>query len=151
MNIYNIKESAIHETSGVSFNIYLSGCKGYCKGCHSKHTWDFNSGSTLVIEDLIEYMKGLKSFTFDHICILGGEPLDHPSKELCSLLEKIKTTFPEKYLWLYTHFEKEDVDPAILEILDFIKIGKFIPEANEANEQYGVFLASDNQRILKLK
>jgi len=52
MNIYSIKNSSIHETDKLSLNIYISGCHGYCKGCHSDHTWDFNSGSELVLEDL---------------------------------------------------------------------------------------------------
>lgn len=151
MNIYNIKKGAINETSGISINIYLSGCHGYCKGCHSAHTWDFNAGSPLIIEDLIAYLKAEKPFTFDHICILGGEPLDHPEDELIELFEVIRLNFPKKPLWLYTHHFLEDVSDNILENLDYIKTGRYIKELPEAEEQHGVFLASRNQIIFKLE
>ncbi len=150
MNIYNIKESALNETSGISFNIYLSGCHGYCEGCHSDHTWDFTSGSALVPHDLIDYMFTLSDYTFDHICILGGEPLDQPIDDLVELLKLLKVNFPEKKLWLYTHFEKREVDKRILSCLDFLKTGKYEKSLEPAKEQYGVFLASKNQRIYKL-
>lgn len=151
MNIYGIKEGALNETSGLSFNIYLSGCRGYCEGCHSDHTWDFNSGSELIVCDLTDYMHTLRGFTFDHICILGGEPLDQPTEELVHLLSELEIEFPEKSLWLYTHFEKEEVPEDILNCLDYIKTGKFIPNVEPAPEQYGVCLASYNQKIHKLR
>lgn len=153
MNIYNIKESSIHETSGLSLNIYLSGCGGYCDNCHSQHTWDFNSGSKLDNLELVDYLHHVKDFTFDHICILGGEPLDQPKEELVELLSRLKANFPNKPLWLYTHFELEDLeeDKEILDRLDYIKTGKYEKDLPEAKEQYGVFLASENQVIHKLR
>lgn len=150
MNIYNIKEGALNETSGISFNIYLSGCNGYCDGCHSDHTWDFKGGSELVLPDLINYIDNIKSFTFDHICILGGEPLDQDENELNQLLWLLKEHYPTKPLWLYTHFELEEVNPVFLKHLDYIKTGKYIIGLPEAKEQFGVFLASNNQKITKI-
>lgn len=151
MNIYNIKEGAMNETTGISLNIYLSGCKGYCPGCHSDHTWDFTAGSKLEVQDLINYISDLKSFTFDHLCVLGGEPLDNPITEVVELLSSLKSSFPDKPLWLYTHFELEKVDKKVISILDYIKTGMFIPNIPEAKEQFGVFLSGDNQIIHKLK
>ena len=151
MNIYGIKESALNETSGISFNIYLSGCNGYCSGCHSDHTWDFNSGLVLDFDNLVNYMKGYGEHKFDHICILGGEPLDQPVGELNELLQKFKDTFPNKPLWLYTHFELDEVDKTTLDKLDYIKTGKYEKDLPEAEEQYGVFLVSNNQKIYKLR
>jgi anaerobic ribonucleoside-triphosphate reductase activating protein len=151
MNVYAVKEFSLHETSGISFNVYLSGCHGYCEGCHSDHTWDFNSGSYLDVGDLVAYMKEYGEHKFDHICILGGEPLDQPVNELRGLLIRLRWEFPEKPLWLYTHFELDEVAPSILEHLDFIKTGKYEKDLPEAQEQYGVFLVSSNQKVHKLK
>ena len=114
MNIYNIKESSIHETNGLSFNIYLRGWKGYCIDCHSDHTWDFNSGSKLIVSELISYMNTIESFKFDNICILGGEPLDQSLEELVFLLEELKINFKDKPLWLYTNFELNKVPQKLL-------------------------------------
>lgn len=152
MNIYNIKEAALNETSGISFNIYLSGCKGYCPGCHSDHTWDFSAGSLLNNNDLVEYIKDIPDYKFDHICILGGEPLDNPKTEVIELLKTLRKTFSNKPLWLYTHFELEEVDPDILDELDYIKTGDFRIDIDPPEKDYfGVFLASHNQKIHKLK
>ena len=151
MNIYNIKNMSMNETSGISLNIYLSGCKGHCgQACHSKHTWNFNAGSELVIEDLITYLKDIPAFRFDHICILGGEPLDQPEKELLELLSIIKENFPSKPLWLYTQYKLGQVSCKITDKLDYIKTGKYLPKREPAKEQCGVFLASNNQVIYKL-
>lgn len=95
-------------------------------------------------------MKGIKDFTFDHICILGGEPLDQDEDELVVLFEHLKKFFPNKPLWLYTHFELEDVSPNIIRYLDYIKTGKYEKHLETAPEQYGVYLASSNQVIHKL-
>jgi organic radical activating enzyme len=95
-------------------------------------------------------MKNLREFTFDHVCILGGEPLDQDEDELNQLLWAIKHNFPTKPLWLYTHFEIEEVNKVFLTKLDYIKTGKYLVDRKPAPEYYGVFLASDNQRIHKL-
>jgi organic radical activating enzyme len=95
-------------------------------------------------------MKTLREFTFDHICILGGEPLDQDEDELNQLLWALKHNFPDKPLWLYTHFEIEEVDKVFLSKLDYLKTGEYKSERKPAPEYYGVFLASDNQKIHKL-
>ena len=150
MNIYSIKESSLHETSGISVNIYISGCLGYCSGCHSDHTWDCNAGEPLTVEDVVERLKEIPSYKFDHICILGGEPLDQPVESLMELLKALRMAF-NKPLWLYTHFELEEVAESILDELDYIKTGEFILGLEPAKEQYGVFLVGENQVIHKLK
>lgn len=150
MNIYNIKKSSLSETDGISLNIYLSGCHGHCEGCHSDHTWDFNGGSKLNNNDLVAFIKEQKDFTFDNICILGGEPLDQPLDELAILLQRLKEEFPSKPLWLYTSFRFMQVPSEIKESIDYLKTGKYLMKRPAAKEQYGVFLASNNQVIHKL-
>ena len=149
MNLYAVKEYSLGETSGISFNIYLSGCNGCCRGCHSDHTWDFNSGNELNLPDLVYYMHKYGEHKFDHICILGGEPLDQPFNEVKALLDILREEFPDKKLWLYTHFEINEINVDILERLDYIKTVKFEKDLPEAEEQFGVFLVSNNQKIYK--
>lgn len=151
MNLYNIKKSSINETNGVSLNLYLSGCHGYCPGCHSDHTWDFNSGEELIISSLVNYINDIPSFQFDNICVLGGEPLDQPEEEIVELLKALKTNFPTKSLWLYTHFEEFEVSQEVKDNLDYLKTGMYLKDLPEAKVQYGVYLASNNQVIHKLK
>ena len=153
MNIYSIKESSLHETSGISVNIYISGCnkgKGYCSGCHSDHTWNPKLGEALSIEDIIKRLREIPAYKFDHICILGGEPLDQPEESIVELLKALSKGF-NKPLWLYTHFGLNEVPQSILSELDYIKTGEFILGLEPAKEQYGVFLVGNNQVIHKLK
>lgn len=150
MNIYNIKVGSIHETSGLSLNIYLSGCLGHCSGCHSQHTWDFKSGSELIVSELIEYIQSVPNYKFDHICVLGGEPLDQPLNDLHDLLSELRCKIG-KPLWLYTSYEKHEIPTNILMLLDYLKTGKYIPNTPNAQKQYGVYLASNNQKIYERK
>ncbi len=153
MNLYGTKKFSMNETSGVSYNFYISGCRGYCLGCHSDHTHDFTNGQNMDVEWLFNQiieMKKLRSFEFEHICILGGEPLDHPEWEIAWLAETLKKHFPDKPLWLYTHFELFEVSQRIRDCFDYIKVGAF--DKNKKVSSYishGVHLVNKSQMICK--
>lgn len=136
-----------------SFEIYISGCAGnpHCKGCHNPLSWDFNLGEQfnedyfkLNIKNKVEEFDNLIS----NIMIFGGEPLDNDHNELFKLLQMLKTL--NKPIWLFTRYELEDVPKFIKCHCDYIKCGKYIPElTTDNNIQYGIKLATSNQKIYK--
>ncbi|HHX67014.1 MAG TPA: 4Fe-4S cluster-binding domain-containing protein [Gallicola sp.] len=150
MNYYGKREGVLASTNGIAFEIYVVGCEGYCKGCHSPHLWDKNQGVLMDEEfynSLISYMKE-KEWQFDNIVLLGGEPLDNPKKKILEFVEKMKIF--NKPLWLYTHFELNEIDEDIKQSFDYIKTGKY--NENLRNDNYisrGVGLISTNQKINK--
>lgn len=141
--------------------VYLAGCKGYCQGCHSPHTHDPNLGTPIdqVMHHLIEDIRHYYDRGFvDNIVILGGEPLDNPDNELEEFIQRLKMFFPKSKIWLYTHFEIDEViksHPISLGLLDYIKCGKY-EESLKSDSGFkdpntGVTLATSNQYILNVK
>lgn len=142
--------------------IYLSGCKGWCKGCHSPHTHDFNAGLDLndkqFRQKLIDDIKSKEKF-IDNIVILGGEPLDNPMNELSEFINDLRSELPSRVdFWLYTHFElsiiKERYQEAFL-LFNYIKCGKYVEELHSKDgfkdSMTGVTLATSNQYIVKIE
>ena len=137
-----------------SFEIYVSGCAGnpHCKGCHNPETWDFNVGEEF--DDIIkkQIQEKIKSFNslIDNIMIFGGEPLDQKKEDIIDLLSFLSTF--NKKIWLFTRYEKEEIDEDILNLLDYVKCGRYIQElTTDKNIQFGIKLATSNQKIYKLK
>lgn len=135
-----------------TLEIYISGCKPpHCKGCHNSEIWSFDIGSEYnldyfnTIEDKVEKFDLL----IDNIWILGGEPLDQNLDKVEDLLVNLKTL--NKKIWLFTRYDIDSIKNNIKKSCDYIKCGKFdIENLVDDNIQYGVQLASNNQKIYKI-
>ena len=137
-----------------SLDIYVSGCNGkpHCTSCHNPESWDFNNGTLYndkyfnVIKNKIEEFDKL----IDNIMIFGGEPLDQNKEELIKFLYDLKST--NKIIWLFTRYEIEEIPIEIKKICNYIKTGRYIPELKTDNNiQYGIKLATSNQKIHKME
>lgn len=155
MNYYKSIFPVLTSSDGIAYEIYLAGCHGYCKGCHSKHTWDFKAGKPFIdVKDkLIKDMLEKEAF-FDNIVILGGEPLDHDQLPL--MLQLLGSCFPNKKIYLYTHFDAITINQNfknIKKLVDYIKLGdyddRFINTENKPDSLTGVTLATTNQYFIK--
>jgi len=151
LRLYSLEKCDLRNFIGISYSFYTSGCKGYCKGCHSDHTHDFNQGILMdehFYTKTIWNMKEYGEFKFDNIILLGGEPLDNPVEEVFEFFNEMKIAFPDKKLGLYTHFELDEIDPTLFIICDFIKTGKYsIDNLDNLYYSNGVKLVSNNQKI----
>ena len=81
--------------------------------------------------------------------VFGGEPLDQPYVDLKRLIEFLKTT--KKTLWLFTRYSLEEVlSNTIFSSFDYIKCGCYNQNLiTDNNIQYGIKLATSNQKIYK--
>lgn len=151
MNYYGKREAVLASTNGVAFEIYIAGCnkgEGYCGGCHSPHLWEKDQGKIIDEEfyiDLVDYMLN-KEWQFDNIVLLGGEPLDNSKEDVLEFVRQMKIL--NKKLWLYTHFELDEIDDDIKKAFDYIKTGKYIEEFKDDNYQSrDICLMTSNQKI----
>lgn len=134
-----------------SYEFYFSGCKGFdghCKNCHNPELFDFNLGeevSSATFETI-----GQKVAKFDSLIkrffILGGEPLDQELSELVSFITELKKY--NKEIWLFTHYDFNQVPSVLKELCDYIKVGPYV-EGLPKTTMYNIELASNNQRILR--
>lgn len=145
---YNINQNALE--------IYFSGCIGkpyHCKGCFSPETWEFNQGSPYqeVLNKDITNQVSLFDDMIEKIMIFGGEPLDQDMEKFIDFLEQIKAF--KKEIWIFTHYDFDTVKEILrdnINLCDYIKCGEYNEEyKTDNNVQYGIKLATSNQKIYK--
>lgn len=133
-----------------SFEIVISGCSGnHCVGCHSPETWNFDLGEDYNEKLPIILSKIRKSSDMiDWVWVYGGEPLDNNLTDLEDMLTQIKEI--GKSIMLFTRYNIADVPDNIKLLCDYIKSGRYEQELKTDNNiQYGIKLATSNQKIYK--
>lgn len=132
-----------------SFEIYLSGCFGSCKGCQNPELKEFDIGEDYLLQ-IKNILAKIKEFDYliDDIWILGGEPIDQNLDELEDLFKQLKKS--NKNIWLFTRYDLENVPLNIRQYCNYIKTGVYDEtKRTEDNIQYEVKLATSNQKIWK--
>ena len=167
MHYGNIKWLSIENGDGVRVSLFVSGCRNKCKHCFSQCTWDFNYGQVFTNETLKSLLNGLKMPYIQGLTILGGEPLEPENqKTVLDIIKAVKTTYPDKDIWLYTGFvlqeDKTIKDPInkdiqnrgntpylheILNLIDVLVDGRFEEDKKDISLK---FRGSSNQRIIKM-
>ena len=156
-----IKKMDTSDGPGIRVGLYVSGCRNHCKGCHNPETWNFFFGKLFTDEtsnNIIKYLKPdfIKGFT-----LCGGEPMEEENqREVVSLLKRIKSTYPDKDIWLWTGYEYEDlleggkkhceVTEEILSYVDVAVVGPFVLEQRDISNA-NVWRGSRNQRVVNVK
>jgi len=125
----------------IALAISLSGCPLHCKGCHSSFTWDPNFGEELTNEKFESLI--VKNKYISCILFYGGEWQIDRLTELIMIAKK-------KYnlkVCLYTGLILEEIKQTkiqLLNILDYIKTGRWIEEKGGLNKK------TTNQRYYKI-
>lgn len=131
---------------GLRTSIYVAGCRHQCEGCHNRHSWDFEAGVPMSVDEI---MARVEEEDFN-VTLTGGDPLWQVEKIL-PLAQAIKA---KGYtLWCYTGFVWEQIieSPelsAILEYADVIVDGRFVASERDVTLR---FKGSANQRIIDVK
>ena len=148
MNIANTQ----YTLSTSSLEIFVSGCREpHCEGCCNPQLWDFNIGNPWE-QELIKIKNKINDFDsmIDNIILVGGDPMDQNHISLINMLIKLKTF--NKDIYLFTKYSINEVPLYIKNLCDYIKCGRYKPELKvDNNIQYGIKLATSNQRIYKVK
>lgn len=141
-----IKESFV-DAKGVSFVLFVSGCKHDCAGCQSPHTHSFEVGVPITQNIIDELNMEIDKRPFLRALVLsGGDPM-YSAKELVPILEKIH--IPKQTVWCYTGFDIADVladddMSALAEKCTYIVDGMFDLTQRDVSLN---FRGSANQRI----
>lgn len=160
MHYGNIKNCDIANGVGVRVSLFVSGCNNRCENCFNPETWDFDYGEPFTEQTENKIMDMLKPSFISGLTVLGGEPFE-PSNQtaLLPFLKRVKKTYPDKTIWLYSGFTFEemftlgvrantDIVQDILRQADVLVDGKFVQELKDITLK---FRGSSNQRILDLK
>ena len=122
--------------------VFFQGCDRHCPGCHNAGTWDLNSGHLMSVDDLVETID--KNTPLRKITISGGEPL----LQFDGLMALVHSLRDRDYdIAVYTGNRIEDVSPALLDCIDYIKVGDFQMDKRTTTKPY---VGSTNQDFIKL-
>lgn len=142
--ILDIVRGTTVDGPGFRTAIYFAGCRHQCPGCHNPQSWDFEGGTEMSLEEI---MQVVEEEDFD-VTLTGGDPL-YKAADIALLSKAIKEAGHS--VWLYTGFTIEQIlDTEELSMplpyLEAIVEGPFIQSLRDTDLQ---FRGSSNQRIIK--
>ena len=160
MNYAAIKKTDVANGPGVRVSLFVSGCTHGCKGCFNSEAWDFGYGNPYTVQTEAEILKALAPDYIRGLSLLGGEPLDPRNrKEVLSLVEKVRLSYPKKDICAYTGYDYEkDLLPlaqqeektvsSLLQLIDVLVDGEFVEELKNLKLP---FRGSENQRLIDVQ
>lgn len=159
MNYATIKYFDIANGPGVRTCLFVSGCTHKCPGCFNYEAWDFNFGEAFDEDIQNKLIESLEPDYVDGMTILGGEPMEPSNQQaLVNFVERVRETYQEKSLWMFTGDTYEDLidenserhtpyTNRILKALDVLVDGKFVEDLKDITLR---FRGSSNQRLIDL-
>ena len=148
LRIAGTVNDSIVDGPGIRFTIFVQGCPHNCKGCHNPQTHDFNGGTIISTDDLLDKIKG--NPLLDGVTFSGGEPFCQ-AQALASLGQEIKKLGLNIVTYTGYTFEKlfESRDQnnwdELLKVTDILIDGPFILEQKDWEIK---FRGSSNQRYI---
>lgn len=143
MKVLDIIPGTSVDGPGLRTSIYLAGCDHHCPGCHNPQSWDFNGGTDMTADQIMEEVEA-NGF---NVTLTGGDPVYHAA-ELLPLVRRLRE---RGYgIWLYTGFLMEQLlempaARALLEHIDVVVDGPFIESERDIHL---IFRGSANQRLI---
>ena len=161
MNYSTIRKFDIANGEGIRASLFVSGCRHHCKGCFSKQTWDFCSGSEFTDKVEDELLSYCDNPCVAGLSILGGDPFEPENQpRILQLLKRFRAKYPGKTVWMYTGCTydelrgktgcsnyRTDITDEILSLADVLVDGPFVEELKDISLN---FRGSSNQRIVNL-
>lgn len=174
MNYDSIYTCDLVNGIGIRVSLFVTGCRHHCKGCFNTNLWDFNCGKPFDNSTKSEIINYLKEPYITGLTLLGGEPMEPENQpSINDLLMTIKTTLPDKNVWMYSGFSYEQLTNAsnlyprveslmnvglknniesltdsILKNIDVLVDGEFIESLKDTSLLYR---GSSNQRIIDMQ
>lgn len=108
MNFLQITHEDVCNGDGLRVVLWLSGCSHHCYNCQNPQTWNPDSGIPFDESAKQEIFNELSKDYISGITFSGGDPLhENNLDEVLKLVQKIRISFPEKTIWLYTGYKLE--------------------------------------------
>jgi len=161
LRILDITAPDINNGTGIRVTLWVSGCTHHCKGCHNQWTWNYYIGKCFIgnEKEILDKLSDWLSRDYvEGLTLSGGDPLDQDNDGLCELnqiIEWVRNNFPNKTIWLYTGYTKEEIDESnnymrkqVVDSIDVLVDGPYIEELRDI--AHCPFRGSTNQRLIYL-
>ena len=111
---------------GLRVVLWLSGCSHNCYKCQNPQTHDPNSGILFDEKAEEELFRELSKDYISGLTLTGGDPLHENNLDgVLNLVNKIRLSFPNKSIWLYSGYQWEECQP--FNEYGLLKPDKFAP------------------------
>lgn len=148
MRYNRIYDCSLSEGDGFRVALFLQGCDIHCEGCFNKCAWDYSKGKEFTDEVVYKILRALESDFIRGLSILGGEPLsDCNLVELRKFIHLVRTTYPDKEIWLWTGHHFEDLSTEQLQCLDEVDTVISEPFSFKDRDRSLRYAGSRNQRM----
>jgi len=151
LRIAGTVNDSIVDGPGIRFTVFVQGCPHNCKGCHNPQTHDFEGGTVVDTEELLDKING--NPLLDGVTFSGGEPFCQ-AEALASLGRQIKELGLNIVTYTGYTFEKLYEEKSLnhweelLSVTDILIDGPFILEQKDWEIK---FRGSSNQRYIDCK
>ena len=162
LRIVDITAPDINNGNGCRVTLWVSGCTHKCPGCHNSWTWKYEQGKIFYIDrrEIFEQLSyWLDKDYIEGLTFSGGDPLcqdEQGLNELLIIIEWFRKRYPQKNIWLFTGYTKEEIDESnnnqlkeIINNIDVLVDGPYIEELRDT--AHTPFRGSTNQRIIYIK
>ena len=163
MNYHNISKVDMLNGEDLGAVLWLSGCAHNCPDCQNPITHDCNDGLPFDEKAKKELFDELEKSYISRITFSGGDPLHSNNIEgVYSLIQEIRTEFPDIAIWLYSGFRYKDIldmcsvlngneefllRRKIVEATDVFVDGRFVRELADVNYPWA---GSVNQKVIDM-
>lgn len=150
MRVYGLVHDSIVDGTGLRFVCFVQGCPHHCPGCHNPDSHDFNGGTEMTTDEVIEKM--LSNPLTDGLTLSGGEPFEQA--EDCMVIARAAHDHGLN-VWCYTGYTLEHLmehgtgdQIALLAEIDVLVDGRFILSERSLSLPWR---GSRNQRVIYLR
>ena len=149
LNLAGLVDDSIVDGPGIRLTVFCQGCSHHCEGCHNPETWEFDGGTEMEEQQIVQMAKDnplVKGITFS-----GGEPFDQ-AKGFAKLAKLLKQEGYEIASYTGYTFEElmngTDEQKELMRSIDVLIDGPFILGIRNLSL---IYRGSSNQRILDVK
>lgn len=165
MRYHDITKVDMKNGDGLRVVLWVSGCSHHCKECQNPITWNPDDGIVFDNSAKKEIFDELEKPYISGITFSGGDPLYKTNRtEIRSLMQEIRTKYPNKTIWLYTGYTIEEIFFPLLKnnvptdseicMMDIFKLSDVVVDGEFEIDNKSTQLkwkGSSNQRVIDVK
>ena len=147
MNINFIEYSILTK----SLDIFFAGCNNRCINCCNPELMSFENGTNYIewFSKIDHYLKDYH-LLIKRVFLVGGSPNHQNPEQMELFMEGLKRRCEGIDIFMFCGEDLDEVQDIFKKYCDYIKCGAYIPTLKcENNIQYGIKLATSNQKIYK--
>lgn len=134
-----------------SLDIFFAGCHNHCEDCCNPELMSFENGT-----DYVEWLPAIEKYLNEYnllikrVFLVGGSPNHQDSEAMSLFLEGLRRRCHGIEIFAFCGENLDEIQECLKKYCDFIKCGAYIPPLKcDDNIQYGIKLATSNQKIYK--